>query len=75
MTGMPVFIKVERYKEVLEIMEVLRTKISQAKKTLAKINELKDKEDQELAAWSNAVNDVEKRVEGIDSGLFEPEQM
>ena len=38
MTGMPVFIKIERYKEVLEIMEVLRAKISQAKKTLAKIN-------------------------------------
>lgn len=73
--GMPVFIKIDNYKEVLEIMAVLRTKVVQARNILAKINEVKEQENEEIAAWQSSIEDVEKRIEGIDNILFEPDQL
>ena len=45
---MPVFVRVDEYKDVLEIMNHIKTKIENAKDTLAKINQLKNEEDAEL---------------------------
>ena len=71
--GMPVFVRIEDYKDVLDIVGVLKGKIEEAKKTLAKINELKEKEDSELAEWEAEIGDVEKKIDYIDHVLFEPE--
>jgi len=71
--GMPVFVRIEDYRDVLELMGILKTKIEDAKRTLAKINELKGKEDSELAEWKAEIGNVEKKVDYIDHVLFEPE--
>ena len=61
--GMPVFVKIEDYKDVLDILGMLKAKIEEAKKTLANVGELKDKEDSELAEWKAEIGDVEKKVD------------
>ena len=71
--GMPVFVKIEDYKDVLDIVGMLKAKIEEAKKTLAKIDDLKDREDSELAEWKAEISDVEKKVDYIDHTLFKPE--
>ncbi len=71
--GMPIFVRIEDYKDVLDIVGMLKTKIEEAKKTLAKIEELKEKEDSELAEWKAEIGDVEKKIDYIDHVLFEPE--
>ncbi len=71
--GMPVFVKIEDYKDVLDILGMLKAKIEEAKKTLANVGELKDKEDSELAEWKAEIGDVEKKVDYIDHALFKPE--
>lgn len=71
--GMPVFIKIEEYKEVIEIMKIIKNKIEDAKGILYKINELKNKEDVELAEWNSNINEIEKKIEEIDSSMFGPE--
>ena len=43
--SIPVFVKIEEYKEILDIIDVIRNKIDKAKGTLSKISELKDQED------------------------------
>ena len=48
MDDMPVFVKVEDYKDALDVMNMIRLKIEDAKKTLEKIQELKSEEDTEL---------------------------
>ena len=73
--SMPVFVRIEDYKDILDIMEVLKTSIEEAKKTLAKISELKNKEDAELVEWKSEIIDVEKKVDYIDHILFEPENV
>lgn len=71
----PVFVKVEEYKDVLDILDLVKNKIGDAKETLRAINDLKNQEDTELATWSNEIADIERKVDFIDQTLLEPENI
>ena len=71
--NMPVFIKIEEYKEILEIVRVIKNKLEEAKRILYKINELKNKEDAELNEWNSNINEIEKKIEEIDNSVLGPE--
>ena len=60
---MPVFVKIDEYKNVIDTMGLIRAKIEQAKDTLAKINQLKNEEDAELELWHNSLEEVERKIE------------
>lgn len=68
----PVFVKIDEYKDIMDIMTLMREKLRQAKFLLDKIAELKAQEDQELATWAKELEDVETRVSSVDKALFEP---
>jgi hypothetical protein len=70
--GMNVFVKVDEYKDILDILGLIQEKIKEAKTILGKINELKNQEDAELELWKNNIADVERKVDFIDQTLFEP---
>lgn len=69
---MPVYVRIEEYKDVLDIMNMIRNKIEDAKETLAKINELKNEEDAELELWHTGLEEVERKIIFVDKTLFEP---
>jgi len=71
---MPVFIKIDEYDNVLNLVKLVRGKIDDAKETLLKINDLKNEEDHQLELWQNALAEVEKKVDFINQSLQEPEQ-
>ena len=73
-SGAPVFVKVDEYKEILDVLEMIKTRVDEIKQTLNNLKSLRNEEDAELAVWSNAVNEIEKKIEGIDKIMFEPEQ-
>ena len=68
----PVYVKVEEYKDIMDIMTLMREKLRQSKFLLDKIAELKGQEDAELSTWAKELEDVESRVSAIDKTLFEP---
>ena len=70
--GMNVFVKIEEYKDILDIIDLIQEKIKEAKTILGKINELKNQEDAELELWKNGIQDVERKVNFVDQTLFEP---
>jgi len=70
-----VFVKIEDYKDVLDILGLVKNKLSDAKSIIHEINDLKNQEDAELQAWSTEVAEIEKSVDYIDHTLFEPENM
>lgn len=70
---MPVFVRIEEYKDVLDVMELIKNKIEQANNVLGKINELKNEEDAELEMWKTNLDEIEKKIDSIDSSLIEPE--
>ncbi len=69
----PVFVKIEDYKDILDILELIKDRLGEAKRTLADINDMKNEEDEELGMWSSTLNEIEKKIESIDRTLFEPE--
>lgn len=73
MERMPVFVKVDEYDNVLELLKVIRKKMDEAKETVLKINELKNEEDHQLEMWQSTLGEIEKKVDFIDHSLNEPE--
>lgn len=73
-SGMPVFVKVDEYKEILDVLEMIKSKIKEIRAALGDINALRNEEDAELAMWNNTMNEIEKKIDGIDRIMFEPEQ-
>ena len=73
-SGAPIFVKVDEYKEILDVMDMIKGKINEIRQTLAGINELRNEEDAELSMWNNTIDEIEKKIEGIDTMMFEPEQ-
>jgi hypothetical protein len=71
----PVFVRIEDYKDVLDIMELMKAKITEAKQIIEQINVLKNQEDSEIELWHNELNDVERKIVYMDKTLFEPENL
>ncbi|MBI2522790.1 hypothetical protein HYW19_00200 [Candidatus Woesearchaeota archaeon] len=72
-TGAPVFVKIDDYKDILDVLDLIKGKLAEAKRTLADLNELKNDEDAELELWSSTLNEIENKLNDIDRSLFEPE--
>lgn len=72
--GMPVFVKVDEYREILDVLDMIKGRIKEIRETLGSISSLRNEEDSELAMWNSTINDIEKKVESIDKIMFEPEQ-
>ncbi len=70
---MPIYVRIEEYKDVLEVIELIKKKVEGAKALLGEINEIKAEEDKELERWEESLSLVEKKIGFIDKTLFEPE--
>ncbi len=69
---MPIFVKIDEYKDILNVMNMVKSKLNDARATLAKINDLKNEEDAELELWHTGLEEVERKVDFVDKTLFEP---
>lgn len=72
MRDMPVFVKIDEYKDIVDIVNLTHDKIKKARQLLARIDELKNQEDTTIRHWKEELNQVEQRVVDIDHKLFEP---
>lgn len=66
-----IFVKISDYKEILDIIDVIKGRMSKARSTMSQIIALKDKEDAELEAWENNLVDISSKVDDINKALFE----
>lgn len=71
----PVYVKIDEYKDVIDIIHLIKKKIEEAKKTLGDINDLKNKEDHEMVLWHTELEDIAKRIEAISNVLEEPQEI
>ncbi|MBS3142148.1 hypothetical protein J4464_02050 [Candidatus Woesearchaeota archaeon] len=70
-----VFIKIDDYRDVIDLISLLRSKVKKAKAILDRIHELRSQEENELEGWDQALDEVDRKLSLIDKTLFEPEQM
>lgn len=73
--AMPVFVRIDEYRDVLDVMNIIRNKLEEAKATITKINELKNEEDSELEIWRTGVEEIERKLAFVDKVLFEPSML
>lgn len=66
----PVFVKIDEYKNVLDIIQVLKGKVRESKNLLENLHKMKMEEDSELEEWSSELEEIEKRIESIDKNLL-----
>ncbi len=71
--NLPVFVKINDYKEVLNVVDVMKQKLKETTQTLNKIKDLKSEEDKELQEWEKNVTEISRRLAFIDSAFFENE--
>ncbi|HLD88909.1 MAG TPA: hypothetical protein VI894_01755 [Candidatus Nanoarchaeia archaeon] len=69
----PIYVRIEDYRDVLDTVNLLKSKISDAKRILAEIQSLKNQEDTELEYWTNNIEEVERKLDFVDKTLFNPE--
>jgi len=70
--GMPVFVKIDEYKDVLEVLKLINDKLEKAKGVITKINQLKNEEDNELEMWQTELEDIENKLILMNKTLLEP---
>lgn len=62
-----VFVRLNEYKDALALFESLKSKISDAKSVLEKIEYLQNEEKTEVELWKNSIHEVERKIDYIDS--------
>lgn len=72
-TTAPVFVKINEYKEILDIVDVMKQKIKESNNTLEKIKAVKTEEDREIKDWEKNLDEITKRLVFIDRAFFENE--
>ncbi|MFC1732748.1 hypothetical protein ACFL6I_20805 [candidate division KSB1 bacterium] len=70
MEDKPIFVKIDAYEDIGDIINIIKKKIIEARGTLDKIQQLRHEEEAELEMWGNEVEEVEKKVVFIDKTLF-----
>lgn len=66
-----VFVRMDRYREIYDVIRQIRTKLDDAKQVLSKIKDLKGQEDSELESWENELATVEKKLSEISGAMSE----
>ena len=69
----PVFVKINDYKDIVDILSLIKERIGHARLLLDKVNEFKRQEEAELDAWSNEIEEVAVRINEVDKILLKPE--
>ncbi len=70
-----IYVKLEEYKNILILVDTLKTQVQVAKETLDEIKKLKQEEDVELEIWQTVIHEIENRMNFIDNTVTEPEDM
>jgi chromosome segregation ATPase len=71
MDNAPVYVKVDKYKELVDVLKSINSRLSNVDRTIAKINELKAQEDAQIQSWNDNLADIKARLERINNSFYE----
>lgn len=66
-----VFVKIDRYMELSDMLRQISTKLEDAKQVLKRIKDLKSQEDSEIESWHTELDNVEQRLSEISQSIAE----
>lgn len=65
------FVKIDKYKDVMAKMDTIREKIAESEKVLQRLQQIRGQEDHELKMWQEDLNRVKDTLVAVDRALFE----
>jgi hypothetical protein len=71
-TSAPLFIKLDRYKRILNSMEELKTILAIIKNSFSMLSELEKLRDESLRLIENAIEEVDRKMSVLDSEFLRP---
>lgn len=71
MRDAPVFVKIDKYKELLSIMNKIQDHLATSNKTLDKLSSLKEEEDGKIASWKENLEAIQERLHEIGGSFHE----
>ena len=66
----PVFIRIDKFEESLNIFKQTKEKISEMEKLLGEIKQLKEKEEKELSDWEAEIQTIKNQTEKVEKDIF-----
>lgn len=66
-----VFVRIDRYRELYDVIRQIRAKLDDAKQTLGRIKDLKSQEDSELESWEKELAAVEQKLSEVSGAMTE----
>ncbi|MFC1753150.1 hypothetical protein ACFL96_07110 [Thermoproteota archaeon] len=70
MADKPIFIKLDEYNELSDILNIIKVKVGEAREAIARINQLKQEEEAEIDLWLRELEEVEKKMGVVDANLL-----
>ena len=67
----PLFVKIEKYRDVVETLKKLKSRLNEADNILNKLTSIREEEDRELAMWQGDLEKIRSQLMEIDRNLFE----
>ena len=65
------FIKIDKFKEILASIEVIGKRISEVEDVISKLKEIKSREDALMDNWQQEIEDLKSKIESIEKNLSE----
>lgn len=69
--NVPIYVKVDKYKELLGILKKVEAKLSRVDTMIAKINDLKTQEDKQIKQWNDNIDDIKDRLKSITEAFHQ----
>lgn len=66
-----VFIKIENYNEILDILDLFKKKLEDTKGTLNEVIKIRNEEEEEINSWKSNMSQVETEIDKVSKNLFE----
>ncbi len=67
----PLYIKLDKYKEIMEVILKIKAKLKEAEIVLQEINSIRNKEEREIEAWHEHINALKEKLLTLDKDVFE----
>ena len=67
----PLFVRIEKYKEVMETLNGLKNKLGEAGEILKELSRIKAEEEQELTNWQQDLENAKEKLLSIERSLNE----
>jgi hypothetical protein len=71
MENVPIYVKVDKYKELVDTLKAISAKIENIDRTIEKVNQLKAQEDLQLQTWSENLGDIKARMDKINKAFYD----